>query len=82
MAQKSIAQILTLQQECAKRKDLEMLQNLVNSLTNKIESKNNQDKPEEIKKLYDSVSKNSESLTSRATPTQLPKTLSSTYSIN
>lgn len=62
MAQNASAQILTLQQECIKRKDQEILQNLLQSLTNRVDvlssAKINQDRPQQIEQMY-SVTKNS-----------------------
>ncbi|XP_003424771.1 uncharacterized protein LOC100680350 isoform X1 [Nasonia vitripennis] len=62
MAQNASAQILTLQQECIKRKDQEILQNLLQSLSSRVDklssTKMNQERPQQIEQMY-SVSKNS-----------------------
>ena len=61
MAQNASAQILTLQQECVKRKDQEILQNLIHTLSTRVDKlyspKVNQERPQQIEQMY--TSKNS-----------------------
>lgn len=62
MAQNASAQIVTLQQECIKKKDYEVLQNLLRSLSDRVNKvsvgTNTQTAPKEIEQMYN-VSQNS-----------------------